>query len=198
MDYQSRFATLALCAALFVAGCNGGTASAPSGTGAEVVDMRPPEDVTADFLEGVRTGADKKTASLLTPTARAKTADQELVVAPPGSETASFAIRECSLVQDGARVACDWTDVGADGRMHTDRIVWLLRKEPVGWRIAGMATKVFDDRPPVVLNFEDPEDMAKQQEWVSEEMARREKPAAAPAQPAGPAAANKPAATEVR
>jgi hypothetical protein len=198
VDYQYRFATLALCAALFVAGCNGGTASAPSGTSAEVVDTRPPEDVTADFLEGVRTGDDKKTASLLTPTARAKTADQELVVAPPGSETASFAIRECSLVQDGARVACDWTDVGADGRMHTDRIVWLLRKEPVGWRIAGMATKVFDDRPPVVLNFEDPEDMAKQQQWVSEEMARREKPAAAPAQPTGPAAANKPATTEVR
>lgn len=198
MDYHHRFAALAIFAALFVAGCSGGTDSAPFGTSAEVVDTRPPEEVTADFLDGVRTGDDKKTASLLTPTARAKTADQELVVAPPGSETASFAIRDCSLVEEGARVACDWTDVGADGRMHTDRIVWLLRKEPIGWRIAGMATKVFDDRPPVVLNFENPEDMAKQQEWVSEEMARREKTNAAPAQPQGPAAAKKPATTEVR
>ncbi len=174
MDYGHRSLALVLGAALIVLGCSSST-SAPQSGGTETVDTRTPEEVTAEFLEAVRTGDDKKTAALLTPSAREKTADQELVVAPPGSETADFAIRECMMVEDnGARVACDWTDVGADGRMHTDRIIWLLRKEPVGWRIAGMATKIFADRPPVVLNFEDPEDMMTQQQWVSEEMARRE------------------------
>ncbi len=175
MDHSYRLVSLVLVTTLFALGCGGSSSAPPQAGNSEVADTRPPEDVTAEFLEAVRSGDDKKTASLLTPSARAKTADQELVVAPPGSETATFAIRDCMLVEEnGARVSCDWTDLGGDGQMHTDRIVWLLRKEPTGWRIAGMATKVFSDRPPVVLNFEDPEDMMKQQEWVSAEMARRE------------------------
>ncbi|MEX2113298.1 MAG: hypothetical protein WD845_08940 [Pirellulales bacterium] len=190
MDPRYRFLSLVICTTLFALGCSGSGPAPQAGT-SEVVDTRPPEAVTTEFLEAVRTGDDKKTANLLTPSARAKTADQELVVAPPGSETATFAIRECMLVEDnGARVSCDWTDLGADGQMHTDRIVWLLRQVPTGWRIAGMATKVFSDRPPVVLNFEDPEDMMKQQEWVSQEMARREK--------VGAPAASSNTATEVR
>ncbi len=34
--------------------------------------------------------------------------------------------------------------------------------------------QVFPDAPPLVLNFEDPEDMLRKQELLSEEMARRE------------------------
>ena len=32
---------------------------------------------------------------------------------------------------------------------------------------------VFPGEPPVVLNFEDPEDMLRQQQWVREEIRRR-------------------------
>ena len=78
------------------------------------------------------------------------------------------------MVDGGAHVASDWSDVGPDGHMHTDRIVWILRKETEGWRIAGMASKVFPDRPPVILNFEDPEDMMRQQQMAEEELARRD------------------------
>ena len=140
----------------------------------EAVTEQEPEAVTAEFLEAVRVGDDKKAATLLTSVTRQKTAEQEMVVAPPGSDTASFAIREVVYVDEGVHVASDWTDVDADGRMHTDRIVWILRKEAEGWRIAGMATKIFDDRPPVVLNFEDPQDMLQKRQWIGEEMARRE------------------------
>ena len=49
----------------------------------------------------------------------------------------------------------------------------MLRREPQGWRIAGMATKVFPDQPPLVLNFEDPADMQRKQDLVREEIARR-------------------------
>ncbi len=38
-----------------------------------------------------------------------------------------------------------------------DRVVWMLKKQGEGRRIAGMATRMFPDMPPVVLNFEDPE-----------------------------------------
>jgi hypothetical protein len=171
MDHGKRQLALALGAALLVCGCGQST---PAPTASSPMAELTPEAVTAEFLEAVRVGDDKKVATLLTSVTRQRTAEQEMVVAPPGSDTASFAVREVVYVDEGAHVASDWTDVDVDGRMHTDRIVWILRKGAEGWRIAGMATKIFDDRPPVVQNFEDPEDMLRKRQWVHEEMARRE------------------------
>lgn len=165
----------AVAASLFILGC-GQSTSEPAGAVAEISasEAASPEAATQTFLEAVRTGNDGKAASMLTPLARKKTSEKEMVVAPPGSDTASFSIADVELVDEGAHVASDWTDVDEHGRMHTDRIVWILRKVPEGWRIAGMATKVFDDRAPVVLNFEDPEDMMRQQMAAEEEIARRD------------------------
>ncbi len=174
MDHGKLQLAIALGLALLMTGC-GRSSSAPASASATTAQSKEePEVVTARFLEAVRVGDDKKAATLMTELTRQKTAELEIVVAPPGSDTAKFAIREVIFVDEGAHVATDWTDVDADGNMHTDRIVWILRKVPEGWRIAGMATKLFDDRPPVVLNFEDPEDMLKKQQWAHEEMARRE------------------------
>jgi len=160
---------------LFISGC-GQTSTEPGGAATEISssEASSPEVATKTFLEAVRTGNDGKAASMLTPLARQKTSEKEMVVAPPGSDTASYSIADVELVESGAHVASDWTDVDEHGRMHTDRIVWILRKVPEGWRIAGMATKVFDDRAPVVLNFEDPEDMMRQQMAAEEEIARRD------------------------
>ncbi len=41
--------------------------------------------------------------------------------------------------------------------------------------MAGVAAVVFDGEPPLLLNFEDPDDMAKKQQWLREEVARRAK-----------------------
>jgi hypothetical protein len=154
----------------WILGC--GTSSPP--TAAVESDNKTPEAVTGEFLEAMRSGDENKAAALLTAAARTRTAEKDMFLAPPGSETARFAVREVMLVEQGAHVATDWTDVDADGHMHTDRIVWLLRNEPEGWRIAGMATKIFPDRAPVVLNFEDPDDMVRQRQLADEEMARRQ------------------------
>ena len=82
-------------------------------------------------------------------------------------------MHEVEQVNGGAHVATDWTDLDTDGRKHTDRIVWILRHEPSGWRIAGMATKVFADQEPIVLNFEEPEEMLRQQQLAEDEIDRR-------------------------
>ena len=42
-----------------------------------------------------------------------------------------------------------------------------------------MATKIFDDMPPLLLNFEDPEDMIAKQEMVAQELQKRAQQAAA-------------------
>jgi hypothetical protein len=153
-------------AALLLAGCGlGSGASSDSGD---------PTAVMGEFLEAIRQGNDEKASSLLTTLARQKTKEMEMGVAPPGSDTASFKVLAVEIEGDEAQVGTDWTDVDVDGQPRTDRIVWMLRKEESGWRIHGMATRVFADMPPVILDFEDPAEMLRKQQQAEEEIARRE------------------------
>lgn len=167
MDHARHAA--ALCALLLALGCDKSRSPAQ-----QAVAAIGPDQAVTEFLEAVRTGDDIKAAGMLTPLARKKTDEMEMVVAPPGSDTARFAVSDVEYVGDRAHVATDWTDLDVDGRPHTDRIVWIMRQGPEGWRVAGMATQVFADREPVMLNFEDPQDMMRQQELAEEEIARRE------------------------
>jgi hypothetical protein len=142
-----------------------------------------PDDAVREFLEAVRVGDEAKAAKMLTPVARQKTAEMHMVVAPPGSPTAKFEVTEVEMVaDDGAHVASTWSDVDEAGNRHADQILWILRKEAEGWRVAGMATKVFEDSLPIILNFEDPQDMLRKQKLAEEEMNRRATAAAADSQ----------------
>jgi len=91
-----------------------------------------------------------------------------------------------------AHVSSNWTDTGEDGQPATDEIIWMLRRDPAGWRIAGMATKIFKDELPLLLDFEDPQDMIRKQQLAEAEMQRRAAGGAAPAvdgaAPTGPVA----------
>jgi hypothetical protein len=129
-----------------------------------------PDKAVFDFLEAVRTGNDKQAEVMLTPVARQKTTEMQMVVAPPGSPTARFKVKGVEYVtpeKDGAHVLSTWTDVTDDqGHTRSDDIIWVLRHETEGWRIAGMVTKVYADQPPLILNFEDPEDMMRKQQLL--------------------------------
>jgi hypothetical protein len=161
--------------ALSVIGCSGNSSEKD-----RAGDNIPGPDVAVyEFLEAVRTGDDTKSASMLTDLARERTSQMNLTVAPPGSDTASFKVGEVEMVADElARVACTWTDGDEDGKPKSNEIIWILRREPQGWRIAGMATKIFDDELPLLLDFEDPEDMIRKQQLAEDEIARRERVAA--------------------
>jgi hypothetical protein len=138
------------------------------------VKLEPPAAAVAEFLEAVRTGNDEKAAKMLSTAARQKTAALNRNVTPPASDTARFAVGKVDWVgEDGARVACTWTDIDGDGQPKTDEAIWVVRREPEGWRIVGVAAMVFPGELPVVLNFEDPEDMLRQQQWIREEIRRR-------------------------
>jgi hypothetical protein len=157
-----------------LAGCGSDTAPAPEAAPAAAASENKagPDVAVFEFLKAVQTGDDKKAAEMLTKLAREKTAEMEMVVAPPGSETASFEVGEVQMLEDrGAYVSSTWTDVGEDGQPHSDQIVWLVRNEPEGWRIAGMVTKLFESK--LVLNFEDPQDMMRKQQLAEQEMLRR-------------------------
>jgi hypothetical protein len=129
-----------------------------------------PDRAVYEFLEAVRTGNDSRASSMLTPAARQKTAEMQMVVAPPGSPTAKFSVGGVEYVtpnKDGAHVWTSWTDkTDEEGHTRTDDIIWVLRHEDEGWRIVGMVTKVYPDKPPLILNFEDPEDMLRKQQLL--------------------------------
>ena len=76
-----------------------------------------------------------------------------------------------------------WIDLDETGKPRTDKATWVCRLEPEGWRVAGFAAYVFEGEDPLLLSFEDPEDMAKKQEWLKKEIDRRAKQETTP--PAG-------------
>jgi hypothetical protein len=131
-----------------------------------------PEQAVHRFLDAVRRGDDVAAGEMLTDLARRKTQEINMVVAPPGSDTARFAIGETEMLDDQmAYVASDWTDLDSEGKPRTDTIVWTVRQTGQQWRIAGMAAKVFPDRPPIQLDFEDPQEMLRQQQQIEKEAA---------------------------
>ena len=133
-----------------------------------------PAGAVHEFLDALRTGNDKKASSMLSALAREKTASLGGNLTPPASDTAQFAIGKVDYVNDdGARVACAWTDIDVDGQSRTDEAIWVLRREEAGWRIVGFAYQVFPGEEPLLLNFEDPEDVFRKLQWAREETRRR-------------------------
>jgi hypothetical protein len=176
-----RFWPLALLVT-FAVGCNPPSGSAPAtteqtsqpaATPSSLPNSPPsdaPDKAVYSFLEAVRTGNDQQAAKMLTPMALQKTSEMQMEVAPTSSPTAKFNVGQTVYREansDGAYVDSTWTDkIDDEGHTRTDAITWVLRRETEGWRIAGMVTKVFPDRPPLILNFEDPEDMMRKQELL--------------------------------
>ena len=156
-------------------GAGGGEAQSGGGGGAGG-QQKGPAAAVFDFLEAVRTGDDDKAALMLTKLARQKTAELHMEVAPEGSDTAQFKVGSVQLLPgDRAQVASTWSDLDENSQRRTDEILWMLRRQLEGWRIAGVAATVFEGERPLQLNFENPEEMIRKQEWVKQEVQRRAK-----------------------
>lgn len=176
------------CAPMFGCGSEA-TTEEQAAKSASPVSNSDPKDSVKQFLQAVKEGDDKTAEKMLTPLAREKTAEFDIAVAPPGSQTATFEVLEIELVaEDAAHVASRWTDYDEAGQPHTDDLIWMVRLEPEGWRIAGMAAKLFPEDPPLFLNFEDPEDMIRKQELAAEEIRQRSMAAETQRQAAQPPA----------
>jgi len=156
-----------------LAGCNRSTPEIDPAAGSSQI-LESPAQVVARFMEALKSGDTATASDLLTPTARQKTEEAKLEVGLPASKTAVCEVGEFEIIdEEGAHVASTWTDAHEDGEQRTDKIVWILRKESIGWRVAGMAMKIFDDAQPLILNFEDPADMMRKQQLAEEELMRR-------------------------
>lgn len=171
--------------ACFAAGCGllafvGTTGCSAGGSGS--AESEAAKAAVVSFLDAIKRGDDAAASAMLTKVARAKTQELGLSVAPPVNPTATYAIRECETVGEAGdlvHVGTTWTDTDPDGFTSTDNVVWVVRLDPEGWRVVGMAMRIFDDLPPLLLNFEDPEDMLAKQELVAAELQKRAQTAAA-------------------
>jgi hypothetical protein len=133
-----------------------------------------PAAAVAVFLEALRTGDDETATQMLSTIAREKTVALTGNIKPPATDTAKYTVGKVTYVgDDGAQVTSTWTDLDEEGQAVTDTAIWVLRKEETGWRVAGVAAEVFPGEPPVLQNFEDPEDMFRKQEMVRKEIQRR-------------------------
>ena len=181
----SRTRAYSLWAACLVIGCAAVPVSSmvgcSSGGGVASASTAPAKATVTSFLAAIKRGDDDGARAMLTKVARAKTQELGISVAPPVTTSATYSIRECEMVADSddlVHVGTTWTDTDPDGFTTTENVVWAVRLDPEGWRVVGMATIIFDDLPPLLLNFEDPEDMLAKQEMVADELQRRAKEAA--------------------
>jgi hypothetical protein len=175
-----------LTAAAVVACLQGCSLAAPAGDA-----TGPAKQTVVSFLEAIKRGDDATARNMLSVAARTKTDEMGIAIAPPVADTATYAVRECEVVSDAGdivHVGTTWTDVDGEGFQTSENVVWVVRLDPEGWRVVGMAMRVFEDLPPLLLDFEDPEDMLAKQEMVAKELERR----ATSGQPAGPQTARQP------
>lgn len=137
-------------------------------------NMSGPAKAVYQFLEAVRRGDDQKAAEMFTRLARQKAAEMDIQVAPQGSDTAKFTVGEVEyLAEDVAGVKSTWTDLDQNGAVRTDEMAWMLRREPEGWRVTGMAATVFQGEPPLLLDFEKPQETLRKLESLRGEIRRR-------------------------
>lgn len=164
----SLLAGLCVTVLLMQPGCSGGAGS--------TARAEPAKATVVAFLEAIKRGDDAAARGLLTKLARLKTEELGISVAPPVADTATYSVRDAEIVgeaEDLVHVGTTWTDVDGDGFKTTENVVWVVRLDPEGWRVVGMAMRVFEDMAPLLLNFEDPEDMLAKQEMVAQEIKKR-------------------------
>jgi hypothetical protein len=117
-----------------------------------------PEQAVGTFLSALQTGDEKAAAALLTTKARQETAAHDMVVEPPGAPNATYTVGRVQHPNDNpdaAYVSCVWSEKYKDGEEESYEVVWVMRREAAGWRVAGMATQISESEEPVFLDFED-------------------------------------------
>jgi hypothetical protein len=148
-----------------------------------------PDQVVSVFLNALRSGDSPTTESLLTSRARQELAKHSLSVDVVSAPNATYQVRPAEVLQadpNGAHVSSVWTEKFDDGE-ETYEIVWALRRQAEGWRLAGMAMQLIPGQAMQFLNFEDPEDMLKKKDEAILAMQQQQLPAAETAQQPPPA-----------
>lgn len=175
-------------ASLGVSGCGKSDEAAPVAVApaANSDSQAQPQDVLRQFLNAIKTGKKDAAEQLMTTVARQRIAEAGIGMddLSSSSATMSFEIHGVQLLKmpdnkEGAHVSCTLSDKLEDGKIESQNIIWGMRKETLGWRVAGMAWTPFANEPPIFMDFENPEEVLEKQKLLVEEQERRANPQAA-------------------
>jgi hypothetical protein len=156
MDRRIYWTVAALVISMAV-GCNSGSSPAPTAT-VSAIPADPAARAAYDFLDAVLKGDTQRASNRLTPVAIARINATGKQFSPPGLQTASFRIGEVRKpTADQALVQCILTDATAAGPPRSEEIGCLLRLVDNDWRVSGIAYIPGPNRPPMILNFENPQ-----------------------------------------
>lgn len=155
--------------------------------------MAQPVDAVNYYLAKMKEGDDAGAELMMTRRARLEMSRGSYVVQPLSSPTARVEVGRTEVDPEspnGAYVSSTWSEeVPGQAVSPTYELVWILRSDSTeGWRIVGVATRIFDDQNPLILNFEEPEATHQRVQQAQAEMVARQEQAAAQ-QPADPNAA---------
>ncbi len=133
----------------------------------------PPEVVVNKFLEALKSADDQMVAFLLTTKACDEIHRRDMVIQPPGKPGARYQIGEVEYApgKTGAYVNSSWTEDGSEPY----EIVWIMRSEEGAWRVAGMAASLDPSQEPLVLNFEDPDDVLEKSQAADRQLRETER-----------------------
>ncbi len=122
-------------------------------------------DVVSQFLDQVRRGGeDSGAGDLLTQRAQSELKRIGRTVQPIGSPDARFNVtqaREVPNEPNSMLVQSIWTEPGPEGTQNDFEVVWAVQREAAGWRISGLAMEIDPTEPPIVIDFENGDEMAK-------------------------------------
>ena len=136
---------------------------------------RDPAGAVTEFFHALRSGDGDQATALLTTKARDEMNKAGEVINTSARSSLNLEVGEVEFIgrqQDGASVSSIWTLHDHEGVPHVFDVVWILRKEGGGWRIAGYATKD-DSSQELVVNFEDPADMQRKRQQAEQEARRQ-------------------------
>lgn len=131
------------------------------------VKAAEPAVAVESFLAALQNEQGDVAFSLITGKARDAMHEFGLTPQPVGSKASTYTIGRTEFVtpeKDGAYVSSIWSEPLGNGQVDQYEIVWVLRKEVTGWRIAGMASEVLPSQPPLFLDFENPGEMQRKLE----------------------------------
>ena len=145
---------------------NGLSSPAKQPTAPSVDPSTDPTTVTSKYLGFLReadSNADGLIAAnnLLTTEAREATREANVDVSLPGSTNSKYLVHQAKYVtneKNVAHVLTSWTDT-VDEQGYEYDVTWVLKKNPAGWRVAGMITNGETPGESIVFNFEDAADI---------------------------------------
>ena len=152
-----RLALAPLAATILAAGCSESptpptAAAAKPATKAVPAPSNEPVAASAEtFMRAILSGDKASAAKLLTSRAASRYAADPSVLTSMGMQVAQVNVGEVRLLdEDEAAVQCLVTEAGAT---EAQELCCLLKREPAGWRVCGLACDAGDGEP-AVISFE--------------------------------------------